>query len=182
MANVLVAQERAHVARVALQALLQRRLHVDLQEEVHAAAQVEAQVHRQCADRREPRRRRRQEVERDRVVRILWVRVERLVDHFLRLELRVAVAETKTRPVRVDDHTRIGDLRRLERRLDAREQAAVHLHRRATAGDLDGRRHAEEVRQRVEQRDRDREPDQRVLPDGKAIHLARIGPVTTEGF
>jgi hypothetical protein len=39
--HLLFAQQRAHVGRVAVAGLVERGLHVDLQQEVHAAAQVE---------------------------------------------------------------------------------------------------------------------------------------------
>ena len=45
VADVLLAQQRAQVAGEGLGLLGQRRLHVHLQHEVHAAAQVQAQVH-----------------------------------------------------------------------------------------------------------------------------------------
>ena len=66
--DALLAHQRADVGRVAVGGLVERGLHVDLQQEVHAAAQVEAEVHRQRADRRKPVRRRRQQVQRDDVV------------------------------------------------------------------------------------------------------------------
>ena len=50
--DLLLAHQRADVGRVAVGGLVERALHVDLQQEVHAAAQVEAEVHRQRADRR----------------------------------------------------------------------------------------------------------------------------------
>ena len=67
--DVLFAQQRADVGAVAVGGLVERGLHVDLQQEVHAAAQVEAEIHRQRAEAREPARRRRQQVQRDDVVR-----------------------------------------------------------------------------------------------------------------
>ena len=51
IADGLVAQEGAQVGDVAIGSLVERRLHVDLQHEVDAAAQVETEVHRQRADR-----------------------------------------------------------------------------------------------------------------------------------
>jgi hypothetical protein len=41
---------RAQVGRHRIQALGQCALHVDLQQEMHAAAQIEAEVHRQGAE------------------------------------------------------------------------------------------------------------------------------------
>src|SRR5687768_1996005 len=48
--NALVPELCAHVASEAVELLQQRRFHVDLQQEMHAAAQIEAKIHRQCAD------------------------------------------------------------------------------------------------------------------------------------
>jgi hypothetical protein len=57
VAQVLVAQHGAQVGRGRVEALGQRALHVDLQQEVHAATQVEAEVHRQRMQRGQPLRR-----------------------------------------------------------------------------------------------------------------------------
>jgi hypothetical protein len=54
VANVLVAHQGAQVAGGGVEALGQRARHVHLEQEVHAAAQVEAEVHRQRADRGQP--------------------------------------------------------------------------------------------------------------------------------
>jgi hypothetical protein len=54
VADVLVAQQAAQVGRGRVEPLGQRALHVDLQQEVHAAAQVEAEVHRQRMHRGQP--------------------------------------------------------------------------------------------------------------------------------
>ena len=78
-------------------ALSMRRLHVDLQQEVHAAAQVETEIHRQRADRRKPARRGGELVKRDDVVV-----AELLLQHVLRLELGVGVVEAHLDAGRVD--------------------------------------------------------------------------------
>jgi hypothetical protein len=91
VADVLVAQRGAHVAGHRLGLLVQRGLHVDLHQEVHAAAQVQAQVHGQRMQRREPLRRARHQVQRDDVGRIGRIGVERLAQRVLGLELGVGV-------------------------------------------------------------------------------------------
>ena len=53
-----LAHQRADVGRVSIGRLVERAFHVDLQQKIDAAAQVQAQVHRQSADRGEPLRRR----------------------------------------------------------------------------------------------------------------------------
>ena len=52
-------KRRADVAAERVEPFGERALHVDLQQEVHAAAQVEPEIHRQRADPGEPVRRRR---------------------------------------------------------------------------------------------------------------------------
>ena len=91
VAHVLVAQQRAHVAGEGLGLLRQRRLHVDLHQEVHAAAQVQAQVHRQRVQARQPGRRARHQVQRHDPARVGRVGVQRLRDRVLGLDLRVGV-------------------------------------------------------------------------------------------
>ena len=54
--DALVAQRAADVVRERFHLLGERRLHVHLQQEMHAAAQVEPEIHRQRADRGEPAR------------------------------------------------------------------------------------------------------------------------------
>jgi hypothetical protein len=94
MADVLVAQQRACVAGQAIGLLRQRRLHVDLHQEVHAAAQIQAQVHRQRAHRAQPGRRARQQVQRDDVAGVGGVGVQRLVQRVLGLDLRFGVGRS----------------------------------------------------------------------------------------
>ncbi|MNT04567.1 hypothetical protein D3C72_1391500 [compost metagenome] len=53
-ADALVAEGGAQVARERFGLLVDGALHVDLQQEVDAAAQVQAQVHRERMQRREP--------------------------------------------------------------------------------------------------------------------------------
>ena len=102
VADVLVAQQRAHVAGGRVGLLGQRRLHVDLHQEVDAAAQVEAEVHRQRVQRGQPARRARQQVEGDDVGRIARVGIERRADRVLGLSLRVEVGEARLDRVAVE--------------------------------------------------------------------------------
>jgi hypothetical protein len=62
---------------------------------VDAAAQVEPEVHRQRVDHREPVWRGREQVERDRIRGVLAIRVQRVVERVLRLEIdRTPVSRT----------------------------------------------------------------------------------------
>jgi len=176
VADVLVAQDRAHVAGGRVGLLGERRLHVDLHQEVDAAAQVEAEVHRQRVQHRQPARRARQQVERDDVGRVVRVGVERRRERVLGLALRVEVGEARLHRVAVvlDE---VGLQARLgEDVLDALPHRGVELDGHLAARDLDGGRFAEEVRQRVDDADDHRDHEDRVLPERIAVHGA--GPRT----
>jgi hypothetical protein len=90
--DFLVAEQPAHITEVALDCLVPGGLHVDLQQEVHAAAQVEPEVHGLRAERLQPRRRIGHEVERHDVAR---AGSDLRLDHVAGLELRVGVGETE---------------------------------------------------------------------------------------
>ena len=178
VADVLVAQQRARVAGQRVEALGQRALHVDLHQEVHAAAQVETEVHRQRVDRGQPARRVRHEVERDDVARVVRGRVQPLLQDVLGLQLRIAVREPhadRWRLAVVEEHAGAGDAGLLQQRVGARHHRRVHLDRGLAAGDLHGRRVAEDVGQRVDQADRERDDDDDVLPERITIHGAVAG-------
>jgi hypothetical protein len=120
---------------------------------MHAAAQVEAQVHRQRTDRRKPRGRGRKQVQRDDVRRVRGIGIQRLVDQVLRLELGVGVGEANADAVRIEQRLRVRNARFLERVLDASEQRGIDRDRGLDARDLDCGRFTEEIRQRVEERE-----------------------------
>jgi hypothetical protein len=102
MADVLVAQQRARVAGQGIGLLGQRRLHVDLHQEVDAAAQVEAEVHRQGMQRGQPLGRAREQVEGDDVGRVLGVGVEGGAERVLGLALGVEVGEARLDRIAVE--------------------------------------------------------------------------------
>ena len=77
VANVFLAQQRAQVPCQRFGFFAQRGLHVDLQHEVHAATQIQTQVHGCGAQAAQPHRRASNQVERDDVRRGVRVRVER---------------------------------------------------------------------------------------------------------
>ena len=66
--DFLVAQRAADIADGGIDFFVERSLHVHLQQKMHAAAQIQAQIHRQRADGRQPMRAARQQVERHHVV------------------------------------------------------------------------------------------------------------------
>jgi len=170
VADRLVAQQRAHVGGQRLGLLGQRRGHVDLHQEMHAAAQVQTQVHRLRAQPGQPLRRARHQVQRDDVGRIGRIGIERAHDRVARLELGVGVAEAGAHRVALElDEVGLqaGGLQGL---LDPGHQTGIDLQRGLAAGDLDGRRLAEEVGQRVEQAHHHRDGQDQVLPPGVAVH------------
>ena len=93
VADVLLAQQRADVGSQRVEPLVDGGPHVDLHQEVHASAQVEAEVHRQRMQALQPARRVRHQVQRHDVGRVVLARVERLLDRVLGGELRVRVLE-----------------------------------------------------------------------------------------
>src|SRR5487761_2526847 len=163
--DLLLPHQRADVGCVAVGCLVERRLHVDLQQEMHAAPQVEAEIHRQRANRREPVRRRRQQVERDDVVV-----AELGLQQVLGAELGVVVVEAHLDAHGVELGAAVRDVRRLQRVFDRAEQRVVDLECRLRRRDLDCRYLGEEVGQRVEHAHDQRDGDYDVLPERIPIH------------
>ena len=161
--DLLAAHERADVGRVAVAGLVDGGLHVDLQQEVHAAAQVQTQVHRQRADGRQPLRRRGQRIQRDDVVF-----AELGLQHVLGLQLRVRIGEAHLDAGRVERGAAIVDAGGLQRVLDRAQERRVDLELRRA--DLDGRHFRKEVRQRVQEANAECDGDHDVLPEGIAVH------------
>ncbi len=165
--HLLFAQQRADVGGVAVARLVERGLHVDLQQEMHAAAQIEPQVHRLRADRRQPLRRRRQQVQRDDVVR-----AELRLQRVLRLQLRLEVGEAHLDAGWIEAVAAIRDRRRLQRVLDRRKERAVDLHAGFRRGNLDRGHLGEEIRHRVDDARDERDGDDQVFPERVSIHGA----------
>ncbi len=145
--DALVAQRGADVVGRRLHLLGERRLHVHLQQEMHAAAQIEPEVHRQRADRRQPARAVGQQVQRDDVV-LAELRLQQV----LRLQLRVGVREAHLDAVGVEKDAVRRDMPPFlsvssTRASSAVSDLSVALHRR----DLHRRHLAEEVGQRVDE-------------------------------
>lgn len=129
VADVLVAEQAAQVGSGGVKPLGQRPLHVHLQQEMHAAAQVEAEVHRRGMHARQPLRRGRQQVERDHILRILRVGIELLLEQVLRLQLGVGVLEADLDTVGVEENAVMDDASGLQRGLGAIERLRVDLDR-----------------------------------------------------
>jgi hypothetical protein len=173
VADALVAQLGPDVPGERIEALRERAAHVDLEQEMHPASKVEAQVHGQRVDRGEPGRRARHEVERDRVRRVVSHRVQLGIDQVARLELCVGVREPDADRVGVELAPRDLDLCAPQRRLGASERVGVHVDRRLGAGDLHRGRFAEEIGQRIDEADDEGNGHRDVDPDGVAVHALR---------
>ena len=88
--DLCLAQGATDIAGIRLQRLVQCRFHIHLHQEVHAAAQVEAEIHRQRVHPGQPGRRTRQQIERDHIIL-----AQRGLQHVLGLELAVGVGKTR---------------------------------------------------------------------------------------
>ena len=150
--DALVAQRAANVVRVGLDFLRERGFHVDLQQKVHAAAQVEAEIHGQRADRRQPLRAARDEVQRDDVIL-----AEPGLQRVFRAQLRIGVLEARLDARRVEKDRLRGDLVLLEDVFDAAAKRRVRLQRRLERRDLHRRHFAEEIGQRDRNADDERD-------------------------
>ena len=95
VADALVAQLGAKISRRGFGALFDGSAHVDLQQEVHAAAQVKPEVHRQRIEAQQPTRRIGHEVGSDDVARIGAVGIARLLEHRLGLALLLGRRRSK---------------------------------------------------------------------------------------
>jgi hypothetical protein len=165
MAQVPVAQQRADVARQRLGLLREGRLHVDLHQEVHAAAQVQAQVHGQRMQRGEPARRLRQQVQRDDVRGSFGSGFSALLSASLALPCASTSAKRALTELR---RTGPGWPGCRPGRGSAATRAAMLLSSLSVPWRCSPapQRFAEEVRQRVDQADEQRDHQDRVFPEG----------------
>ena len=159
MADALVAELRAQIRSRGFNTLRNGCAHVNLKQEMHAAAKVEAEIHRAAVEREEPVGRIRGEVERGNVARILRIGIKRAVDDFTRFKLLFSLRRIKANANRVLLRALLkidavgGELRVGKRLLDLTERLLRHLGRRLGGCDLYRRRFAVKIRQRVDQAD-----------------------------
>ena len=133
---------------------------------MHAAAQIEAQVHRQRADRRQKMRAARNEVQSDHEII-----AEHILHHVLRFQLRVGIGEPHLQARRFEKYSIVRDIRRLQRAFDFLLQIGIDFLRRFRGRNLDGRHFAEKIWQRVNDADQQREADQEIEPEWITVHL-----------
>jgi hypothetical protein len=165
--RLLFAQQRPDVGGVAVGRLFQRCLHVDLQQEMDAAAQVQAQVHREGSDRRQPMRRRREQVERNDVIL-----AEAGLQHIAGTNLCVGIGEPDLDAGLIQRRPPVGDLPGLQSAFDLDEQRVVELDGGLRCTYLHRGRFREEVRQRVQEADQQRGANEQVFPERVAVHGA----------
>ena len=164
--NLLFAQQRANVSQIAVGSLVQRRLHVDLQEEVDSAAQVEAEIHRQRSDGREPSRRARQQIQGDNVVV-----AECFLQNVFGLDLRVQIVEADLDTGWIERFASKGDVRRFERLFDFLQRRCIDLDAGPAGGNLDCGNFRKKIRQGVDNAHGQCNADQHIFPKWIAVHL-----------
>jgi hypothetical protein len=169
-------EQRADVGGVTIRGLVESRLHVHLQQKVNPAAEIEAEIHRQRADRSEPLRRRRQQVQGDDIVL-----AQLGLQHILRFQLRIGIRESDLDAGRIERRAANRNRGGLERVFDGSEQRGVDFRRALRRRDLDRRHFGKQIRQRVEEADRESDADQYIFPERVAVHpfavrrLRRVG-------
>ena len=170
MPNVLVPQQATQIAADRVEALGQRALHVHLKQKMHAAAQVEAEVHRQRMQVGQPLGRTRQQIQGDDILRVARVRVELPFQQVLCLQLAVGVEQANLDAVAVEKDAAVLDAGAPQRAGDAFSRPVINLESGFGAGNLDSRRFAEEVRQGVNQTEHQGDGDENVFPERVAVH------------
>jgi hypothetical protein len=168
--HLLVAQAGADVAGEGLGLLVQHAAHVDLQQEVDPAAQIEAQVHREGMQRRQPMRRARHEVQRHHIGGFVRVRHQRLLQRVARLDLVVRGDEARPHGGRLQRQQVGGETGRLEHLFDPGLGRGIDLDGGLGRRHLHRRRLAEEIGQGVDEPHEQHDHDDRVLPDRVTVH------------
>ena len=138
VAQVFVAQRQTDVTGERFGALGQRRLHIDLQHEMHAAAQIQPQIHRVGVQRFEPVRRARQQIERYDISRVARLGRQRLLNDIPGLALGVGVAKTRLDGAAFKRDGFGGNTGLRQGLLDLGQRGRVHLETGLAAGDLNG--------------------------------------------
>ena len=185
MADLALTQQGLNVAAGGFDALEQRLIHVNLHQEVHAAAQIEAQIHRQGTNAGQPVGRVAQQVQRHDVIGRGLVRIERVAQDVARLELGVGVGKAGSHRAAIKQNLGRLDVGLLKDALHPIQHVDIHLDCGAAAGDLYRRRLAKEIGQGVEQAEYEGDDHHRVFPDGVSIHYGESrwdgGQVSTAG-
>ena len=176
VANALVAELRAQVGSGRFCALGNCSTHINLQQEVNAAAKVKAEIHRLTVERQEPIGGIGRQVERCNVARILRIGIECAVDDFACFELLFGLRWVKANADRVllspllEEDAVGGEVRIGERLLNLFEGLLRDFRSRLGGRNLYRGRFPVKIRQRVDHPDKEHDADQNVLPKRIAIH------------
>ena len=146
VAHPFIAQRGANVTTGGFKFLSQRGVHVDLQHKVHAATQIQTQIHGRAAKAAEPIGGTWHQVQGDHVTGVGWIGIEGLLHHVARLQLRVSGVEPNFHGVTVKLNAVGGQARLLQRQLHTNHGIVVHPHRCFAGRDLHGRRLSKEIR------------------------------------
>jgi hypothetical protein len=166
--DLVLAQGRADGVDVAFAALLQRRLVVHLEQEVHAALQVQAHRHRLALDGLQPLRHGAGQVERDVVGR-----AQLGADEVGCLRLVVDVVQAHDERFALDRHRLRGQLVRLHQAVDASEQRLVDF-TAAVGGNLHRRVLGVQVRDGIDRAEQQHDRHHHVFPACEFKH--GVGP------
>ncbi len=161
-----------------LDALVDDSLGVDLHQEMHAAAQIESQIHREGAQALQPFRRVRQQIERDHISRVSRIGVEFFFQQSFGFELLSGIGKAHAhRTMRagiIKQHASGLDIVFFQRLFHQRHHGAIDLHGGLGAIDLQCRRLAVKIRQRVERAEQQGYDDKNVFPVMVAIHMNSV--------
>ena len=125
VANILVTQQGANIGGGGVKPLGQSALQIDLQQEVHTAAQIEAQVHGQCVNGGQPLWRGRQQIEGDDVLAVIRVRVEGVLQNVARFQLGVGIRQADLDAVGIEKRTVAGQVVLVQNAGDLLQQFVV---------------------------------------------------------
>ena len=158
VAHFVLAQQGADIADITLRRLARRRFHIDLQQKVHAATQIETEVHGLGIERLQPRRRGRGQIQCHHIIV-----ADRALDRVHSLELGLGVREARQQFALVERNGLEGDIGFFQRLFNLVAQCGIDLEA-VCAIDLYRRVLAVEVRQRVQYAQQQHHADQQVLP------------------
>ena len=170
VADVFLAQQHANVAGRGVQPLGDGRAHVYLEHEMHAAAQIQPQIHGLGVQRRQPVRRAGDQIERHDVGAFFLASGQGARNHVLGLDLRVFGIKARAHRLAVKHHAVSGNARFLQSLLHLLQRLAIHLDGHLACGHLHRRRFAIQVGQGVDHADEQRHGNQRVFPERVAVH------------
>ena len=170
VADVFLTQHRAQIARRGVDFFAQRSGHVHLQHEVHATAQVQAQVHGGGVERCEPLGGARDQVQGHHIRGHLGVGHQDFLDHVLGLELAVGVGQAHLERVVLQAQARGLDGRIFERLHHLGLQGRIDFVNGLGRRHLHGRGFAKKIGQGIEPTHQQSDHNDRVLPQRVTVH------------